>query len=122
MIFLNIGNITERFELLSGIDKAEVPKWQCLIADACNCVYSKVKKENLTDDDISRLDFLCAVYACRLYLAAIPSEPTSFTAGDFKVISSADKAEKIEKLWKEASEKYSDLLESKNFLFGAVCG
>ena len=121
MIFLNIGNITERFELLSGIDESDVPKWQCLIDDACNCVYSKVKKENLTDDDISRLDFLCAVYACRLYLAAIPSEPTSFTAGDFKVISSADKAEKIEKLWKEASEKYSDLLESKNFLFGAVC-
>lgn len=122
MIFLNIGNITERFELLSGIDETEVPKWKSLINDACNCVYSKVKKENLTEDDISRLDFLCAVYACRLYLAAIPSEPTSFAAGDFRVNSSADKAEKIEKLWKEVSEKYSDLLHSKNFLFGAVCG
>ena len=122
MIFLNIGNITERFELLSGVDKSEVPKWQGLIDDACNCVYSKVKKEKLTEDDISRLDFLCAVYACRLYLAAIPSEPTSFAAGDFRVNSSADKAEKIEKLWRELSGKYSDLLLSKNFLFGAVCG
>lgn len=99
-----------------------MPKWRCLIDDACNFVYSKVKKENLTDYDISRLDFLCAVYACRLYLAAIPSEPTSFTAGDFKVISSAAKAEKIEKLWKENSRKCSDILESQNFLFGAVCG
>ena len=67
------------------------------------------------------MTFMCAVYACRLYLAAIPSEPTSFTAGDFKVISSADKAEKIEKLWEENVKKCSDILESKNFLFGAVC-
>lgn len=117
---MNTVNIFEKFELLSGIESAESVKWRSVIDDACAYVYSKITKSELSDADNCRLEFLCAVYAYRLYAMCINGEASSFKVGDVTVTSSADEAEKAEKLWQDQLAKCSDLIAQERFLFGRV--
>lgn len=117
---LNIANVTSRFALLSGLSNSEIYDWKGIIDDACNYVSSIVIKENPDASDNIRLEALCAVYAYRLYSLCNEQEISSFKAGDVSVTSPAGDTGKAEKLWQEYLNAYSDLVENKRFLFGAV--
>jgi hypothetical protein len=116
---LNVVNITSRFALLTGLDKAELYKWRVLIDDACAYIKSHTKKTELDESETKRLEMLCAVYAFRLYSMCNDDNITSFTAGDVH-ITSPDVGSKAESLWKEYSQKSQDLLDTKGFIFGRV--
>lgn len=88
---MNIANITKRFALYSGIDGAEAYKWKSIIDDAVVYVNSIVTKGNLSEDDELRLENLCAVYAFKLYSLCNDDSISSFSAGDLKISSSADR-------------------------------
>lgn len=75
---------------------------------------------------------LCAVYAYKIYCMTGASV-SSFEAGEVKVTSSADGAEKAELLWQEYLKECRDIVDNdspyedasssgseKSFLFGAV--
>lgn len=117
---MNTGNIVEKFELLSDVESTEAVKWRSVIDDACAYVYSKITKKELSASDNRRLEFLCAVYAYRLYAMCRKSEVSSFKAGDVTVTSSADEVEKAEKLLQDQLAKCSDLITQERFLFGRV--
>lgn len=117
---MNIANVISRFVLLSGLSNSEIYDWRGLIDDACNYVNSIVIKENPTSEDNARIEILCAVYAYRLYSLCKEQEVSSFKAGDVSVTSPADGTKRAEKLWLEYLEQYSDLVQKKRFLFGAV--
>lgn len=117
---MNIANVISRFALLSGLSNNEIYEWKILIDDACNYVNSIVIKENLEPADKVRIEALCAVYAYRLYSLCKEQGISSFTAGDVSVTSPACGTEKADKLWQEYLNRYSDLVEQKRFLFGAV--
>lgn len=116
---MNVVNITSRFALLTGLDKAELYKWRVLIDDACAYIKSHTKKTELDESETKRLEMLCAVYAFRLYSMCNDENITSFTAGDVH-ITSPDVGSKAESLWKEYSQKSQDLLDTKGFIFGRV--
>lgn len=116
---MNVVNITSRFALLTGLDKAELYKWRVLIDDACAYIKSHTKKTELDESETKRLEMLCAVYAFRLYSMCNDDNITSFTAGDVH-ITSPDVGSKAESLWKEYSQKSQDLLDTKGFIFGRV--
>lgn len=117
---MNIANVTSRFALLSGLANSEIYDWKGLIDDACSYVNSIVIKDNLDAADNLRIETLCAVYAYRLYSICNEQKISSFKAGDVSVTSSADDKERAEKLWQEYLSQYSDLVQEKRFLFGAV--
>lgn len=117
---MNTGNIVEKFELLSGIESDDAIKWRCVIDDACAYVYSKITAKELSASDERRAEFLCAVYAYRLYAMCRKDEVSSFKAGDVTVTSPANEAEKAEKLWQDQLVKCSDLVKQEGFLFGRV--
>lgn len=117
---MNIANVTSRFALLSGLSNSEIYNWKGLIDDACVYVNSIVIKENLDAADIVRIETLCAVYAYRLYSLCNEQEISSFKAGDVSVTSSAKGRENADRLWQEYLEQYSDIVQNKRFLFGAV--
>ncbi|HBM98196.1 MAG TPA: hypothetical protein DD413_02095 [Ruminococcus sp.] len=117
---MNIANVVSRFALLSGLSNSEIYDWRSLIDEACDYVNSIVIKENLNAADYAGIEMLCAVYAFRLYSLCKAQEVSSFKAGDVSVTSPADSAERAEKLWLEYLEQYSDLVQKKRFLFGAV--
>lgn len=120
MTGLNIANVTSRFALLSGLSNSEIYEWKGIIDDACSYVSSIVIKENPDASDNIRLEALCAVYAYRLYSLCNEQEISSFKAGDVSITSPAGGTNKAEKLWQEYLTAYSDLVENKSFLFGAV--
>lgn len=117
---MNIANVTSRFALLSGLSNSEIYDWRSLIDEACDYVKSIVIKDKLNLSDKKRIEILCAVYAYRLYMLCREQEVSSFKAGDVSVTSPADSTERAEKLWQEYLEQYSDLVQKKRFLFGAV--
>ncbi|MCH5297373.1 MAG: hypothetical protein J1E85_06870 [Ruminococcus sp.] len=117
---MNIANVTSRFALLSGLSNSEIYEWKGLIDDACSYVNSIVIKENLDAEDKIRIETLCGVYAYRLYSLCNEQEISSFKAGDVSVTSPAVDTDRAEKLWKEYLSQYSDLVQQKRFLFGAV--
>lgn len=117
---MNIANVTSRFALLSGLSNSEIYEWRVLIDDACDYVSSIITKENPDSADNLRIETLCAVYAYRLYSLCSEQEISSFKAGDVSVTSPANHADKAEKLWLEYLSQYSDLVQNKRFLFGAV--
>ena len=117
---MNIAIVTSRFALLSGLSNSEIYDWKGIIDDACNYVSSIVIKENPDASDNIRLEALCAVYAYRLYSLCNEQEISSFKAGVVCVTSHAGVTGKAEKLWQEYLNAYSDLVENKRFLFGAV--
>ena len=116
---MNVTNITSRFALLTGLDKAELYKWRVLIDDACAYIKSHTKKTELDESETNRLEMLCAVYAFRLYSMCNDENITSFTAGDVH-IASPNVGNKAESLWKEYSQKSQDLIDTKDFIFGRV--
>lgn len=117
---MNIANVTSRFVLLSGLDNSEIYKWKTLIDDACDYVKSITVKENPDESETGKLEMLCAVYALKLYSLCNDENITSFTAGDVQITSPKSGESKGERLWKEYSEKYSGLIDTKSFLFGRV--
>lgn len=117
---MNIANVTSRFALLTGLSNNEVYEWKTVIDDACSYVQSIVKKPEPDAVDKLRIETLCAVYAFRLYSLCNDDSSSSFTAGDVKITSSANGDGKAEKLWREYSQQYGDLIDSSSFLFGAV--
>lgn len=117
---MNIANVTDRFALVSGIDKGEIYKWRALIDDACNYVTSIVIKNNLDKNDKTRIEMLCAIYAFKLYSLCADENFTSFSAGDVHFTSPAESVSKADKLWNEYCLKSSDLINCKGFLFGRV--
>lgn len=117
---MNIANVTSRFALLSGLDNSEIYKWKTLIDDACDYVKSITIKENLDESETGKLEMLCAAYALKLYSLCNDENITSFTAGDVQIASPKSGESKGERLWKEYSEKYSELIDTKSFLFGRV--
>ncbi len=116
---MNIANVTSRFMLLSGASKDEAYRWRPLIDDALGYISSKIKKSDLSENDIKRLEALCAVYALRLYRLSGDESITSFKAGDLSVTSPADGGA-AEKLWREYADKAQDLIDDDKFLFGRV--
>lgn len=117
---MNTGSVIEKFELLSGVESNESLKWRSVIDDACAYVCSKITTKQLNANDERRLELLSAAYAYRLYAMCGKSEAVSFKAGDVSVTSSADEAEKAEKLWQDQLAKCSDLVRKEGFLFGRV--
>lgn len=117
---MNTGSIIEKFELLSGADSAEAVKWRSVIDDACAYVYSRITKNELSAGDECRLELLCAAYAYRLYAMSAGRGFSSFKAGDVTVTSSADEAQRAERLWLDQLAKCSDLIKREGFLFGRV--
>ena len=77
---MNTGNIVEKFELLSGIEGSESIKWRSVVDDACAYVYSRIADKPLSASDERRIEFLCAVYAYKLYVMCGKSEVSSFKA------------------------------------------
>lgn len=117
---MNIANVTSRFALLSGLDNSEIYKWRTLIEDACDYVKAITVKDNLDESETRKLEMLSAVYALKLYSLCNDENITSFTAGDVQITSPKSCENKVERLWKEYSEKYSELIDTKEFLFGRV--
>lgn len=117
---MNIANVTSRFALLSGLENSEIYKWKTLIEDACDYVKSITVKENPDESESRRLEMLCAAYALKLYSLCNDKNITSFTAGDVQITSPDRKETRGERLWKEYSEKYCELIDTKSFLFGRV--
>lgn len=117
---MNIANVTSRFAQLSGLSGSEVYEWRTVIDDACAYVKSLVIKAEPDADDKVRIETLCAVYAYRLYSLCNDDGISSFTAGDIKISSSADKGVRAEKLWREYLSQCSDLVKNNNFIFGTV--
>lgn len=116
---MNIANVTSRFAMISDMQGKELYKWRPLIEDSCRYISSRLKKDNLDENDTKRLEMLCAVYAARLCAICGEEGITSFTAGDVRV-SPANSTQKYEKLWNEYAEKSQDLIKSEKFLFGRV--
>lgn len=125
---MNIANVTDRFALISGLDKAEMYKWRTLIDDSCEYISSHLIKEELSENDKKRVEMLTAVYALRLYCMCKSDSITSFTAGDVK-LTLPDGSGKGEKLWQEYLNSSRDLIsvedeeeeeETEGFLFGRV--
>lgn len=117
---MNIANVTSRFALVANLDNSEIYKWRILIGDACNYIYSHLKKRNLSKNDKRRVEVLCAIYAFRLYSLCNAENITSFTAGDVRIESSGNDIKKADRLWNEYAGKWHDLIDSENFLFGRV--
>ena len=117
---MNIANVTSRFALLSGLDNSEIYKWRTLIDDACDYVKAITEKDNLDESETRKLEMLSAVSALKLYSLCNDENITSFTAGDVQITSPKSSENKGERLWKEYSEKYSELIDTKEFLFGRV--
>lgn len=117
---MNIANVTSRFAMLSGLANSEVHNWHTLIDDACSYIESHIKKQNPDENDIKRLEMLCAVYAFRLYCMCNDENITSFTAGDVKITSPDGSKNKGENLWKEYAQNSKDLIDVQSFLFGRV--
>lgn len=117
---MNIANVTSRFALLSGLSNSEIYEWRSLIDEACDYVNSIVIKENPDSLDDKRIEILCAVYAYRVYSLCKEQEVSSFKAGDVSITSPAGDTQRADKLWTEYLERYSDLVQKKRFLFGAV--
>lgn len=93
-------------------------KWRSIIDDACSYVYSMVKKTDLSNSDIQRLDFLCAVYAYKCYVFCKHND-TSFTAGNLRVNRSYE-YKNAEEFWKEKLFECRDLIDNCGFIFGTV--
>ena len=117
---MNIATVTSRFAVISGLDGSEVYKWRTLIDDACVYIETHSKTKNPDENEIKRLEMLCAVYAFRLYCMCNDENITSFTAGDVKITSPDGGKNKGEILWKEYVEKSGDLIDTQSFLFGRV--
>ena len=117
---MNIANVTSRFALVANLDNSEIYKWRILIGDACNYVYSHLKKRALNKNEKRRVEVLCALYAYRLYSLYKAENITLFTAGDVRIESSGDEIKKANDLWYEYAGKWRDLIDSENFLFGRV--
>ena len=117
---MNIANVTSRFAMISGLDGNEVYKWRTLIDDACVYIETHSKTKNPDENEIKRLEMLCAVYAFRLYCMCNDENKTSFTAGDVKITSPDGGKNKGESLWKEYVGKSGDLIDTQSFLFGRV--
>lgn len=115
---MNIANVMTRFSALSGIENSQLYKWHTLIEDACAFVSSKCIKSELDENDIKRLEMLCAVYALKMSSMCNDDNITSFTAGDVKITSSG--GNNFEKLWSELAAKSADLIKIDGFLFGRV--
>lgn len=117
---MNIANVTSRFALLSGLDNDEIYKWKTLIDDACDYVGSIVVKKNPDESETRKIEMLCAAYAFKLYSLCNDENITSFTAGDVQITSPESSESKGERLWKEYCQKFGELIDTKNFLFGRV--
>lgn len=117
---MNIANIISRFALVSGVENSEIYRWRTLIDDAVSYVNSLVKKSDTDENDNRRLEMLCAVYAFKLYELCNDESISSFSVGDVKVASSAERSGRAEKMWREYAEKAQDLISDEKFLFGRV--
>lgn len=64
---MNIANVTSRFALVANLDNSEIYKWRILIGDACNYVYSHLKKRALNKNDKRRVLDITKQELCNPY-------------------------------------------------------
>lgn len=117
---MNIANVCDRFAVLAGLDSESVPQWLPFLEDACAFVQSQCIVSEPDSDQTRRLEMLAAVYTLRLYSLCGDSQLSQFVAGDVRLTSSADAAQKAEQLWRELADSNADLVKTGGFIFGRV--
>lgn len=120
---MNIANVTERFALLSGLDNSEISKWNLIIDDACTFVSSITLSVSLSELDKINLENLAAIYAYRFFCLCDSNNLKSFSAGDIRLVPSADKlgkSAKADNLLAKQLAVCSDIIDNPDFLFGVV--
>ena len=98
----------------------EARQRQALCDTACAYVESLCRVSSPDSAQTARLEMLAAAYALRLCGMCDAQGITSFTAGDVKIDSSADRRNRGEDLWNELCAASGDLIDNTDFLFGRV--
>lgn len=117
---MNIENVCRRFAVLAGLDSEALPQWTTLAEDACAFVRGRCVVSEPDSCQTRRLEMLAAAYMLRLYSLCGDSQLCQFVAGDVRLTSSADTAQKAERLWRELADANADLVRSGGFIFGRV--
>lgn len=117
---MNIARVYDRFAVLAELNSAELPRWRPLVEDACGWVRAHCRVSEPDDGQEKRLELLAAAYALKLYSACGGSQLSQFVAGDVRLTSSADLAQRAESLWRELTRSNADLIDAGGFIFGRV--
>lgn len=118
---MNIANVFARFAELSGYEDGELNRFRPLAETACRYVGSRCLIADPDAEQTARLELLAAAYALRLSETCNADGVTSFKAGDVSLTtSSADGADRSERLWRGLCAANPDLIAPEGFLFGRM--
>ncbi len=117
---MNIANVCDRFAVLAGSDSETMLQWSPLAEDACAFVQARCIVSAPDSEQTRRLEMLAAAYMLRLYSLCGGSQLSQFVAGDVRLTSSADTAQRAAQLWQELAADNTDLVKSDGFIFGRV--
>lgn len=117
---MSIENVCRRFAVLAGLDGEELPQWTTLAEDACAFVQARCVAPAPDSEQTARLEMLAAAYMLRLYSLCGGNRLSQFVAGDVRLTSSADTAQRAEQLWRELAAANADLVKTDGYIFGRV--